>query len=117
MHEVSLMQEVLELAGRQAREAGGTAISRIRLRVGALSGVVPEALEFAFESLAPGTIAAGARLEIEPAPAVCRCRECEARFEPAAAWVFSCPKCQSTDVDTEQGYELDLLQLEILSHV
>ena len=40
----------------------------IRLRIGALSGVVPEALEFAFEALRPGTLAEKAELAIESVP-------------------------------------------------
>jgi hydrogenase nickel incorporation protein HypA/HybF len=116
MHEASLMQEVLEIAVREARVAGGQAISRIRLRVGALAGVVPEALQFAFDALVPGTLAEGARLEIDRAPARCRCRDCRHFFEPAG-WVFICPECQSLDAETLGGHELDLLQLEIAYNV
>jgi hydrogenase nickel incorporation protein HypA/HybF len=65
MHEAGLMQSALELAGGHARRAGAVAIRRVVLRVGALSGVEPDALRFAFEALAPGTPAAGATLELE----------------------------------------------------
>lgn len=116
MHEASLMQEMLEIAVREARAAGGEGISCVRLRVGDLAGVVPEALHFAFDSLIPGTIAEGAELQIERAPAVCRCRECKYSFVPDG-WAFVCPDCQSLDVETVGGYELDLLQLEIATHV
>ena len=57
MHEISIMQSTLELAEEQAREAGGNGIARIRLRIGLMSGVVPEALEFAFDVLKKGTMA------------------------------------------------------------
>ena len=69
MHELSIMQSALSLALDQARQAGGSRVHTIRLRIGALSGVVPDALEFAFEALAPGTPAEGAKLAIEHVPA------------------------------------------------
>ena len=49
------MQTTLDTAVRQARAAGATRIHTLRLRVGRLSGVVTDALEFAFEALRPGT--------------------------------------------------------------
>ncbi len=60
MHELSIMQSALSLALDQARQAGAARVHTIRLRIGALSGVVPDALEFAFEALTPGTMAEGA---------------------------------------------------------
>ena len=54
------MQSALDLALEQAQAAGAQRLLRVRLRIGALSGVVPEALTFAFEALTPGTLAEGA---------------------------------------------------------
>jgi hydrogenase nickel incorporation protein HypA/HybF len=110
MHEASLMQSVLEEAGQQARAHGCTVIHLIRLRVGALSGAVPEALEFAFEALKAGTLAAAARLEIERVPARARCRVCGDEFaleEPASP----CPTCGAWDTLLIQGRELELTRL------
>ena len=53
MHELSIMEGALALALEQARQAGARKLHVIRLRVGAMSGVVPEALQFAFEALTP----------------------------------------------------------------
>jgi hydrogenase nickel incorporation protein HypA/HybF len=69
MHEAGLMQTALELAAAHARAAGAVRIHRLCLRVGDLSGVVPEALEFAFRALSVGGPAEGAVLEIERVPA------------------------------------------------
>lgn len=104
------MQSVLEEAGRQAGARGCTVIHLIRLRVGALSGVVPEALEFAFEALKTGTPAAAGRLEIERVPARARCRVCAQEFEledPAQP----CPACAAWDTVLVQGRELELARL------
>ena len=69
MHEASIMQSVFDLAFAQMPDDSMSRIDRIRLRVGVLAGVVPEALEFAFEAMKPGDTAANAKLEIERVPA------------------------------------------------
>ena len=81
MHEVSLMQDTVIIATRQAREAGAQRIHRVAMKVGALSGAVPETLEFAFEIVAKGTMAEGATLDIERIPVMCFCPACAQEFD------------------------------------
>lgn len=84
----------------------------IRVRVGQLAGVVPEALRFAFEALARGTVAEGGGMEIEMVLALCRCKGCKRTFEPAD-FIFECPGCGGLDVDILRGREMELSQLEV----
>ena len=112
MHEVGIMESALQLAEEQARTSGATRIHRMRLRVGDLSGVVPEALEFAFDVVAHGTMADGARLDIERVPVVCYCSDCDRPFEPADM-VHECPRCHRWVQDSLQGKELELASLEV----
>ena len=93
MHEVSLMQDTLALAVQHARQAGATRIHGLSLRIGDLSGVVPDALEFAFDVVARGTMAEGASLTIERVRLRCYCAECEREFEPAD-YACECPGCR-----------------------
>jgi hydrogenase nickel incorporation protein HypA/HybF len=65
MHEAGLMQTALEMACEEARRAGAVAVRRIVLRVGTDSGVVPDALRFAFDALSADTPAAGATLDVD----------------------------------------------------
>lgn len=113
MHEVSLMKSILELALSEAKGAGASRIERIRLRAGALSGVVPEALAFAFEVLAPESpVTAEAKLAIDTIPTGCRCRVCGRDFEPNG-YVFACPDCGALEAEVLRGRELELYQMEI----
>ena len=112
MHEVSLMQDTVVIATRQAREAGAQRIHRIMMRVGALSGAVPETLEFAFEIVAKGTIAEGATLEIERVPVACYCPTCAREFEPSDL-VCECTRCGRPSTDVRRGRELHLTSLEV----
>lgn len=62
MHELSLMNNLLTDA---IAAANGAPLRALKVRVGPLSGVVIESLQFAFDALTPGTPAEGARLDIE----------------------------------------------------
>src|SRR5262245_12183363 len=76
MHELAIMDSALTVVSDRGQLAGASRVHMIRLRIGVLSGVVPEALEFAFEALVPGTPAEGAQLAIESVPARFWCATC-----------------------------------------
>lgn len=112
MHEVSIIHGAVQLAEETARAHGASRILTLTLRVGTLSGAVPEALEFAFEAVADGTLAEGARLKIESVPARWWCARCAAEFsdnDPLAV----CPTCQVRSGDLRAGRELELSTLEL----
>jgi len=112
MHEVGLMQTALEMAFAQVRQAGASRIHLMRLRVGELSGVVPEALEMAFVAAIPDTPADGAELIVERVPVICRCAECDFRFCPNDV-VYLCSNCGALNSCVQQGRELELTSLEV----
>jgi hydrogenase nickel incorporation protein HypA/HybF len=112
MHEFSIMQSALETAAEKTRAAGATQIHRLKVRVGALSGVVPEALRFAFDGLKDQTLAANAEFEIELVPAVGWCPGCAAEFAVADLH-YECPRCHQPSGQLRQGKEMELASLEI----
>jgi len=111
MHEASIMQNVFDLACARLEQETATWIVRLRLRVGALAGVVPDALRFAFEAMKTETVAANATLEIESVPARLACRNCSRKYEPKA-FPAACPDCGNWAADVLQGQELDLVLVE-----
>ena len=113
MHEASIMQSVFDIAFAQLADNPVPRIGRLRLRVGALAGVVPEALEFAFEAMKPDTPAAHARLEIERVPARLVCCGCHGEFEPDC-FPTACPTCGDWATEVRQGQELDLVLVELV---
>ena len=113
MHELGLMTNLLESA---AAAAGGEPVRAIRVRVGPLSGVVVEALRFAFEALSPGTAARGARLDIEETAIAFRCPRCGAEYATPVG-SYQCPSCGSPDGELRGGNELELVSIEVPDHV
>jgi hydrogenase nickel incorporation protein HypA/HybF len=112
MHEVSIMQGALELALHTVQASAAKEIHSLHMRVGAMTGVVPDALQFAFEALREGTLAAGARLDVEMVPVSCWCAECQAEFE-SADWLQECPACHRPSMEIRHGLELELASVEI----
>jgi hydrogenase nickel incorporation protein HypA/HybF len=112
MHELGLMENALAAALDHARRHGAERIVALRFRVGQMSGVVPDALAFAFKALAAGTVAEGARLDLDTVPVVCRCLDCGGEFRPEDV-IYLCPHCGSLHADVRKGTELELASLEV----
>ncbi len=112
MHEVGLMSDALRLALDYLERNGGGRVTVMRMRVGGMSGVVSEALQFAFATLTPGTPAEGARLELEPVPVLWYCRTCRLSFEVQDR-MAQCPGCAGIDVELRQGTEFELQSIEV----
>jgi hydrogenase nickel incorporation protein HypA/HybF len=73
MHELALMESVVAEIGERL---GDVRVSTVRLEIGRLAGVVPEALRFCFDVCTRGTSMEGASLEIAELPGRGRCGLC-----------------------------------------
>jgi hydrogenase nickel incorporation protein HypA/HybF len=108
MHEVALIESILDAV--RAR-LGQRRVVRVRLEIGRLMAVSPDAMRFAFASCTEGTPLAGARLEIDEIAARGRCRAC-ARAGRLDGVVALCP-CGSADVELLAGQELNIKEVEV----
>ena len=115
MHEISIIESILEVAEEKAREADSPSITVIRLRLGEFTAIAREALEFAFEVARLGTLAERARLEIEVVPMVLQCIVCNSGTQPIRAISFICPQC-GFPLKIVSGRELQIEFIEIEDH-
>ena len=111
MHELSIAQSLITSVLQEKEDRGLTSIRSIGLRIGVLSGVLPDALEFSFEAARENTALEHTELKIEEVPAMGRCRKCESEFE-IQEWAYLCPECSSAEVEISNGYELDIVFIE-----
>ena len=101
MHELAITQGVVDAV---TDRTGTAPVTTVRVRVGRLSGVVPDAMRFCFELVTAGTPLEGAALEFEQPEGRARCRTCSAEFVPADL-ILLCD-CGSADVEVLAGREL-----------
>ena len=78
MHELSIAMSIVDLAEEEAERHGGK-VSAVHLRLGALSGVVKEALLSSYKMACEDTSLAGSRLIVEEVPILVLCAQCQAR--------------------------------------
>lgn len=111
MHELSIAQSLLDIVLEESERHGLKKVIAIRLQVGEMAAVVPDALNFCFESLSERTVAAGATLQIETLPVVARCSQCRISFE-VENQNFVCPQCGYPALELVSGRELSVVGIE-----
>jgi hydrogenase nickel incorporation protein HypA/HybF len=112
MHELGLTTEIVDLVTAKAAEAGAARVVSVKLAIGAFSGVEPDAVAFCFEIVSKGTLAEGARLEIDRVPLTLECRGCGVTA-PAQDVFAVCSSCGSTDVRVTAGREFRVDSMEV----
>jgi len=112
MHELSIAQGVLEIVRQYVPENQAGSIHSVRVRVGSLSGVVPESLDFSFEAIVAGTPWESAKLQIERVPAVSLCNACNARAE-IDDLAFVCAECGGRDLQLISGRDLQVVEIVV----
>jgi hydrogenase nickel incorporation protein HypA/HybF len=113
VHELSIARDLIDLATEQAARAGASRVVRIRLRLGALAGVIPPALRTAFEAARRGTGADGAVLDVEDVAAAIYCVPCGAEQVLASVQSRRCPVCGTPAESLIAGEELELAEIEV----
>ncbi|WP_055586152.1 hydrogenase maturation nickel metallochaperone HypA [Peterkaempfera griseoplana] len=108
MHELSIAVAVVEAVEELAREHGADRTEEVRLRIGTLAGVEPDALRFSFTVAQQGTVLEGARLVVEQVQARARCASCRTSFVVGSPLSLHCPGCDAPAVEVTAGRELDL---------
>ena len=112
MHELSIAMSIVELAQEEALHRG-IQVNAVYLKLGALSGVVKEALLSSYEMACDDTPLAGSRLVIEDVPVVVFCPNCKVQRPLHSVQFFCCAECGTPTSEIVQGKELEVVALEI----
>ncbi|NLI29214.1 MAG: hydrogenase maturation nickel metallochaperone HypA [Nitrospiraceae bacterium] len=113
MHEVAIAESLLNVAIDNCTKSGHARITGIQVLIGKASGVMPEALLFAFDSMKPDTIAQDAVLEIIEVPLGGHCSSCRRDFEVEERYVLACPHCGGVQYSLVKGRELSISEMEV----
>jgi len=112
MHELSIASAILDAVRTEAEKRPGVHVTKVGVRIGAVSGVEPEALSFGFSALVQGTDLEPLELVIESVPRRQRCPQCDRTFE-AADEDLACPRCGRAETLFAGGDELNMAYLEV----
>lgn len=112
MHELSIAHQLVEMAAEAAKDAGIGRVQAVHVKLGALSGVVKEALTFSFDVVTEGTPLQGARLVIEDVPVKVFCKTCQTASTLPKPFPMRCQTCGERTGDVLEGREIELYALE-----
>ena len=109
MHELAITESIVSAV---IEHIGAAKVIRVRLTVGRLSGVAPDAVRFCFDVCTEGTALQGAMLDIVETSGRARCRDCRAEVELPGT-IPLCP-CGSADLEVLGGQELTINDVEVV---
>jgi hydrogenase nickel incorporation protein HypA/HybF len=112
VHELSIAMRVVETLTEDVADESGD-VTSVRLRVGARSGVVPDALRFAWDVACRDTQLDGSALEIDEVAARIWCDACGREQTVPGAFSLSCPICGQPASRMVAGRELEILSVEM----
>ena len=112
MHELGIAQNIIDIVQQAVPEDRFPSIRWIRIRIGQLSGIVPDSLEFCFSALLGETGMPQAGLKMETVPTVSLCKDCLHRFT-VEDFAFTCPSCGSSSLELLSGRDLEVVDIEL----
>lgn len=112
MHEVSVAASIFDIVQRHVPASEARRVRAVRVRVGEISGVVCDSLDFCFGAMVAGTPFVSAFLAIERVPARGRCGDC-GRVIEVLNLPFTCQACASMAVTIISGDELQIVDVEL----
>lgn len=112
MHELSIAMGIVDAALDESQRRG-VQVSAVHLRLGALSGVVRDALMFSYEVACQDTPLQGSQLIVEDVPVIVFCPQCQQERKLPSVQLFACPHCGTPTMDVRRGKELEVFALEI----
>ncbi len=114
MHELPVMQSVLNVILKHAVLHRVKKVHAVGLSVGTLSDLEEEWMQKYFDHLSKGTVAEGAKLRIQWVPAVLSCEACGKRFDLDKTRLdgITCPACGEKNFTLVSGREYHIRDME-----
>ncbi len=110
MHEAMIAENILQTILAQTKKKAGKVVRAV-ISCGQINAVNDEAMKFAFEAVAAGTICQGSKLEIKHIPLKAICRDCDSEFE-FDLYNPQCPRCGKSDFSIGDDAPLLLEEIE-----
>lgn len=112
MHELTLAESMMEIVENAASQAGVAKVTRVRLSIGALAHVESETLLYCCDVVSRGTVADGARFEVDRPPGRAQCNACGQQFT-LDRLAISCPHCTAYNLHVLDGEQMKVVEIGI----
>ncbi|MEA3316094.1 MAG: hydrogenase maturation nickel metallochaperone HypA [Campylobacterota bacterium] len=112
MHEYSIVQSLISSCEDNAKANDATKVTKVIVKIGVMSGVEPELLKTAFDTFKLETICEYAEFIVNIQPIVIKCHKCD-KESTLTKNEYSCPNCQSVELDILDGEDMFLMSLEM----
>jgi hydrogenase nickel incorporation protein HypA/HybF len=112
MHELSVTENVLEIACRHAEKAQAKKVTDIYLVIGKLSSIVDDSVAFYWDIISKETLCEDSVLHFKRIPAELVCQDCGTQYTLEDD-LTPCPNCHSARVRVVSGDEFNLDSIEI----
>jgi hydrogenase nickel incorporation protein HypA/HybF len=116
MHELSIAEDILEMVNQNAPIEELQNVRNVKVKVGDMSGVVADSLEFCFQAITSETKLKNARLLIASIPFVVSCNSCKSNFTNSTG-IRICPNCSGSNTMVISGLELEVTEIELDTEV
>ena len=111
MHELSIAQSILDIVSQNLPAGNTTHVKSVKVRIGKLSNVLPDSLRFCFEAITKDSNFEKTQLILNIIPISIKCNDCK-KLTEINDFVFSCPGCNSTNINVVAGNELNIEEIE-----
>ncbi len=119
MHEISIAGAIVDAVLDAAKKNGAREVKEVLIEIGELTALNPDQLKFIFETITTGTVAEGARYNIQVIKPLIKCK-CSYNgpiefFEKLHFFlpIIKCPQCGGTDIDIIAGRECCVKKIKI----
>ena len=114
MHELTITEQIADIAIRHGEENTAEKITDLYLVIGELSTVIDESVQFYWDLITEDTICAGAKLHFKRIPAIFLCLECGKEYHLVDGDLTPCPHCHSSKMEILQGKQFHLDSINII---
>lgn len=113
MHELPITESIVRIAVEEAEKNKVSKINEIRLKIGELSGLVPECIQQYFDFVSNGTVAEGAKIIITKIPVTMKCEICNYTGSIDDFVDNKCPICGGLKMHMSGGNEFYIDSMEV----
>ena len=112
MHELAVTEQILKLALHHAEEANARRVIDLHLKIGALSTIIDDSVQFYWDMISQGSLCEGATLHFQRIPVRFLCHDCQQEYA-LENQLTACPNCDSIHVQIVSGQEFQLTSIDI----